>query len=114
MGTIVVGVDESQGAAEALRWAAREGARRHWAVTAVLCWGYLDQHHGTRPHAFDPAYTEVPANEALRDIVVRVLGEAAPAVERRTVKDRAARGLLAASADADLLVVGARGFGRFR
>jgi nucleotide-binding universal stress UspA family protein len=80
----------------------------------VLCWGYLDQHHGTRPHAFDPAYTEVPANEAVRDIVVRVLGEAAPAVERRTVKDLAARGLLAASADADLLVVGARGLGRFR
>lgn len=113
VGSIVVGVDESLGAAEALRWAAREGARRDWTVTAVLCWGYLDQHHGTTPHAFEPAYTAAHANAALREIVARVLGEAAPPVERRTVNDLAARGLLEASADADLLVVGARGLGRF-
>jgi nucleotide-binding universal stress UspA family protein len=114
MGTIVVGVDESPGAAEALRWAASEGARRDWTVSAVMCWGYLDQHHPTTRHQFDPAYTAAHANAVLREIVVRVLGEAAPAVARRTVNDLAARGLLEASAAADLLVVGARGLGRFR
>ena len=64
MGSIVVGIDESAGAAEALRWAAREGGLRGWPVTAVLCWGYLDQHHGTRPHVFEAGYTAVDAQAA--------------------------------------------------
>ncbi len=114
MGSIVVGIDESAGAAEALRWAAREGELRGWAVTAVLCWGYLDQHHGTKPHAFEAGYTTADAQAAARMIVMRVLGESAAAVQRRTVNDVPARGLLEASASADLLVLGARGLGPFR
>jgi nucleotide-binding universal stress UspA family protein len=114
MGSIVVGVDESAGAAEALRWAAREGELHGWPVTAVLCWGYLDQHHGKTPHAFDPAYGAADATASLRTIVSRVLGEVAPTIECRTVNDLAARGLLEASADASLLVLGARGLGTFR
>jgi hypothetical protein len=35
---IVVGVDGSDGAASALRWALDEGARRGWAVTALMAW----------------------------------------------------------------------------
>ncbi len=114
MGSIVVGIDESAGAAEALRWAAREGELRGWPVTAVLCWGYLDQHHGTAPHVFEAEYTAADADAAARTIVMRVLGEGAGAVERRTVNDVPARGLLEASAGADLLVLGARGLGAFR
>jgi nucleotide-binding universal stress UspA family protein len=114
MGSIVVGVDESAGAAEALRWAAREGELRGWAVTAVMCWGYLDQHHGTRPHVFEAGYTAVDAQAAARMIVMRVLGEGGAAIERRTVNDVPARGLLDASVGADLLVLGARGLGPFR
>jgi nucleotide-binding universal stress UspA family protein len=114
MGSIVVGIDESAGAAEALRWAAREGELRGWKVTAVLCWGYLDQHHGTAPHVFEAGYTAADADAAAHTIVIRALGEGAAAVERRTVNDLAVRGLLEASAGADLLVLGARGLGTFR
>lgn len=114
MGSIVVGIDESAGAAEALRWAAREGERRGWPVTAVLCWGYLDQHHGASPHEFDPDYTAADAAAAAEMIVKQVLGESAKNVEPRTMNDLATRGLLEASAGADLLVLGARGLGTFR
>jgi nucleotide-binding universal stress UspA family protein len=113
-GSIVVGVDESAGAAQALRWAVREGELHRWPVTAVLCWGYLEQHHGTTPHVFEPGYAVSDATAALHTIVARVLGEGAATVECRTVNDLAARGLLEASADASLLVLGARGLGSFR
>ncbi len=113
-GSIVVGVDESAGAAEALRWAAREGELHGWPVTAVLCWGYVEQHHGTTPPRFDPTYTVVDTTAALPTIVGRVLGEGAATVECRTVNDLAPRGLLEAAADASLLVLGARGLGSIR
>jgi nucleotide-binding universal stress UspA family protein len=113
-GSIVVGVDESAGAAEALRWATREGDLHGWPVTAVLCWGYLDQHHGTIAHSFVRACSEADAAAALHTIVARVLGEGAATIECRTVNDLPARGLLQASADASLLVLGARGLGTLR
>jgi hypothetical protein len=73
--------------------------------------GYLDQHHGTPAQPFVPEYTVSNASAALHAIVARVLGEGAATVERRTVNDLAPRGLLEASADASLLVLGARGLG---
>jgi nucleotide-binding universal stress UspA family protein len=114
MRSIVVGVDESSGAADALRWAAREGELHECPVTAVLCWGYLDQHHGTPGGPFDPAYSRVDARAAVDTIVDGVLGDGAAAIERRTVNDPPARGLVESSADADLVVVGARGLGTLR
>jgi nucleotide-binding universal stress UspA family protein len=113
-GSIVVGIDESAGAAEALRWAVREGELHGWPVTAVLCWGYLEQHHGTTPHVFEPGYTVSDATAAVHTIVRRVLGEGAATVECRTMNDLPARGLLEASADARVLVLGARGLGSLR
>ena len=56
MGTIIVGVDGSAAAAEALRWAVDEGGRRGWEVEAVLAWGLLLQHHPDQEGAFDPSY----------------------------------------------------------
>jgi nucleotide-binding universal stress UspA family protein len=114
MGLIVVGVDESAGAADALRWAARESQLHDWPVTAVLCWGFLDQHRTTPERPFDPQYSRTDARAALDAIVDEVLGEGAAAVERRTVNDLPARGLLESSVGADLLVLGARGLGAFR
>ena len=87
MRSIVVGVDESPGAAEALRWAAREGQLHGCPVTAVLCWGYLDQHHGTPGGPFDPAYSAADARIAVDAIVNVGLGEASAVIERRTVND---------------------------
>jgi nucleotide-binding universal stress UspA family protein len=115
MRSIVVGVDESVGAAEALRWAAAERAIDDCSLTAVLCWTYLEQHRSEPNQHFDPEYGDDAARQALDTIVERVLGaDAAAHVERRTVNDHTARGLLDASTDADLLVLGARGLSGWR
>jgi nucleotide-binding universal stress UspA family protein len=115
MSGIVVGVDESTGAAHALRWAAREGRLRRLPVTAVLAWGYLDQHHATVDAGFDAGYAEADAVAALDAIVESTLApSAAELVDRRAVCGLAAAVLLEAAAGADLLVVGARGLGGFR
>jgi nucleotide-binding universal stress UspA family protein len=114
MRSIVVGVDESPGAAAALRWAAGERAVHDCALTAVLCWTYLEQHRHEPNQPFDPSYGDEEARQALDAIVERILVDGAQAVARRTVNDRTSRGLLEASADADLLVLGARGLGGLR
>lgn len=110
-GTIVIGVDGSEGSATALRWAADEAQRRGWSLRAVTAWDYLDQRrHGAKAE-FDPAYGEAKALAALRDDVVAALGEeAAAGVELAAVNAHPSKGLLAAAteAGADLLVVGAR------
>jgi nucleotide-binding universal stress UspA family protein len=79
-----------------------------------MAWGYLDQPGGGTV-GFDPAYHEADAVAALDAMVCDAIGPlAATAVARRVVCDRAARALVEASRDADLLVVGARGLGGFR
>jgi nucleotide-binding universal stress UspA family protein len=113
MTRIIVGVDESDGAAESLRWAVQESKLRSGHVTAVLAWGYLDQHH-LSPR-FDAEYSEKDALDVLGKVVANAVGdEPAASVELRAVCDLPARALLEASRDADLLVVGARGLGGFR
>lgn len=115
MGTIVVGVDGSEGAAHALHWAMAEAEHRGWVVRAVLAWGFLDQHHGDLSESFDPGYSATDAQDALSTYLTEALGaEAADTVERFVVTDLPARGLLRATEDAQLLVVGARGLGGFR
>jgi nucleotide-binding universal stress UspA family protein len=114
MGEIIVGVDGSPAAAHALQWAAREAARHGSSVTAVLAWGYLDQHGPDRWADFDPHYHAEDAEEALNSYVRGAVGEAAAStVARRAVCDLAARALLDQSEGAELLVVGARGRGGF-
>jgi nucleotide-binding universal stress UspA family protein len=114
MTEIVVGVDESDGAALALRWAAREAELRSARLTALLAWTLLDQHRVTQG-PFDPDFDEAKAGAALDGILRGVLGEdGAGGVHRSVVCDLAAPALLGSATDADLLVVGARGLGGFR
>lgn len=110
---VIVGVDGSEPAAVALRWAADEGARRQAPVTAVMAWGLLEQHHPRGDEAFDPHYREEDALTALRTYVADVVGPMGR-VEAAVVNDLAARALMDAAAHAELLVVGARGLGGFR
>ncbi|MEO7573024.1 MAG: universal stress protein [Acidimicrobiales bacterium] len=110
---IVVGVDGSETAGSALQWALREATLRQQSVVAVLAWGFLDQHHPIATEPFDPSYGEADAVAALDAFVVQAVGAAAP-VERRVVCELPAQALLEVSADAALLVVGARGLGGFR
>lgn len=115
MGKIVVGMDTSPGAATALRWGAREGELRGWEVTAVMAWSYLDQAHkgpGGRSYS---GYSEVAVAAQLDEAVVQAVGpDSASGIRRQVVIDLPAPGLLSATEDADLLVVGARGLGGFR
>ncbi len=115
MRRIVVGIDESEGAGCALNWAADEAERHRAELVAVLAWGYLDQHRATPDTDFDPDYDETHAAAALDAIVERVLGsDRAASVTHRVVNDLGPKALLGAAADADLLVVGARGLGVVR
>ena len=114
MRKIIVGVDESPGAASALRWATEEGSVRGWPVEAALAWGLLNQHHPKPDAPFDRDYCAEDALEALRTYVDDAVGPGG--VSLRVTNDLPARGLieLADVEDASLLVVGSRGFGGVR
>ncbi len=114
MTKIVVGVDGSEGAGHALRWAATEARLRGLPLVAVMAWGYLDQRHPDPQAPFDPRYHEAEAQLALASYVTAVLGpDAVDEVELRPECDLAAPALLEAAREASLLVVGARGHGGF-
>jgi nucleotide-binding universal stress UspA family protein len=112
---IVVGVDGSNGAADALRWAVREAGARDATLTAVLVWGWLDQHPLDEDEPFDPHFDEATALGRLEQIVDRALEHEVPdGLRLRAVNELAGPGLVQAAAEADLLVVGARGMGGFK
>ena len=115
---IVVGVDGSAHSRKAFEWALTESALRHAPLTvlavspvAASIFGLSAQHY--------PADEESTAHvqELTRKLVDEIIAgrEAAPGqqVTVRAVSGRAADALVRASADADLLVVGARGAGGF-
>jgi nucleotide-binding universal stress UspA family protein len=110
---IIVGVDESPGARAALRWAVEQGTHLDQPVTAVMAWGYLDQHHVEPDVPFDKDYSEAIAAKVLDDLVDQAVGHDVE-VARVVVCDLPGKGLLRAGEDAALLVVGARGIGGFR
>jgi nucleotide-binding universal stress UspA family protein len=114
---IVVGIDGSVTSRRALRWAIDE-ARVHGArVAAVHVW--QSQYHLaalsplTAPFpAVTPEMLERAARLVLDDTVNAVDARGVD-VERRLVQGGAARELLDAAKDADLLVVGTHGRGGF-
>lgn len=114
MTKIVVGVDGSTQAAEAVAWADREAQLRQASLTAVLAWGLLSQYSTDPAAKFDPEYNEHKARQALDAYLEQALEPArAAAVERRPVCDLPVRALLDEADDAELLVVSSRGRGGF-
>lgn len=110
---IVVGIDGSGGAQQALRWAIEEGRRRSLPVVAAMVWSYFDQHlPDDAARGFDPGYGEDDARAALDAYVAAAVGHA-PDLRREVVCDIPARGLADLSLQATLVVVGARGSGGF-
>ena len=118
MSTIVVGVDGSDGARDALRFALEEARLRGVAVRAVAAWHVPVAAYGGTFVSPDPALVDRLAPEARR-AVERALadaGDVAAGVNVDTVvrEGAPAQVLLEEADDAELLVVGSRGLGGFR
>lgn len=107
MSRIVVGVDGSVTAADALRWAVQEAALREATVEVWHAWYVPFMSPGAPPP--DERPLEVAGRAVLDDAVAPYGGT----VTTRLVRGVAASALLDASRDADLLVLGARGTGGF-
>ena len=116
MQRIVVGVDGSDSAHEALGWALTEARLRGAELEVVHAWQYPTVYTGGA--SFEPTYDvgdlEVAAKAALDAIMSKVdaSGLAAP-VKETCVSGTAAGVLIHAAKAADLLVVGSRGRGGF-
>ncbi|MFA9444537.1 universal stress protein [Egicoccus sp. AB-alg6-2] len=117
MDTIVVGIDASDHAVRALRWAFDEAALRGAELELV--------HAYVRPEAFSyPGILldDLPSDAELEAAARQVVEDTVAKVEPRhdvaftvTVAAGGAAGVLCdRAADAELLVVGARGLGGFR
>lgn len=119
MSVIMVGVDQSAGAKEALRFAYEEAALRQATLRAVHAWqfghiGATGLEGGLPVVGGDPREFRDAAAAALD----QTLSEAIPdlgdvEVERRVVEGTPAAVLVEESRAADLLVVGSRGHGGF-
>lgn len=116
--TIVVGVDGSTPSVQALRWAGRQAELTGARIVAVIAW---EQRGGIgwaavpgRPQDLD---LEEPAAEALAEAVAEALPPAqAENTEQVVVLGNPAEAILrrADEEEAELIVVGVRGFGTFR
>jgi nucleotide-binding universal stress UspA family protein len=124
---VVVGVDGSAGAQEALRWALAEGRLRNSRVRVVHAWtfGYIGSSVEWFPYldgSLNP-YTSVgidlsDLHSAAEQLLERSLAEVGDEtegveIERLVVQGAAAAILVSAVAPGDLLVVGSRGHGGF-
>jgi len=114
-GRVVVGIDDSPAARQALRYAADIAGWKKWTLHVVHAW-HLSYPAG--PYAIDLAEVELALAEAAREVVTEVeddvLGQDHGLELRQTIAEGpAARVLIEESEGANLLVVGSRGRGGF-
>ncbi|MFE0771711.1 universal stress protein [Streptomyces sp. NPDC058861] len=114
-GRIVVGVDGSEPALKALKWAAGQAALTGDSLEAVIAWEYPASWATLMPGVpaeFDPERLAAQIlDQALADALAP---EAAADATRTVVGGNAAQALVDAAKDASLLVVGDRGHSGFR
>ena len=111
---VVVGVDGSPGADEALRWAVGEATQRNAVLEVTCCWLYPAPvtSGALLVHVHDfPDLARAVCEKA--EVAARAL-DPDLLVEIRTPELQPQLGLVAASKGADLLITGARGLGAFR
>ena len=114
---IVVGVDGSEGATSAVRWAAREARLRGAKLELITAW-QLSMYPGAFAMAsFADEFVNELAAEAKRKVAEAAEQARAEGgdldIETRAVEGPSATVLLAAARVADFLVVGSRGLGGF-
>jgi nucleotide-binding universal stress UspA family protein len=117
MGTIVVGIDGSEGAAKALEFALAEARLRSAGVKAVAAWHVPGSAYQTGwvPYSVDPSEFEQLAGDALEQSLAAVSAPESGVVVTPILREGQAADVLVAEArDADLLVVGSRGLGGFK
>jgi len=118
MSGVVVGIDGSHNASHALEWAMTEAGMRHADLTVItinsVIAGYWSRQPVTMPGDDEKvAETRELAETAVAKITAD-LGDRQPASVQVVAKNGfPAEALIAASQDADLLVVGSRGGGGF-
>ncbi|MFE1249448.1 universal stress protein [Streptomyces sp. NPDC058735] len=112
-GPITAGVDGSQESLAALAWAAREAVRRGTALKVVHAWRFQPQEVLEAGIEGDADSQAEWVHSAVTEAVATVT-ERHPGLEVTTdvVEGEAPAALLAAAADAELLVLGSRGHGR--
>ena len=111
LGHIVVGVDSSNASAAALDWAVMEAARHGASVTVIHAWQEPAENDRSL-RARDLRHADA---QCIADLAADLYdpGPVAP-IERHAVHGPADEVLIAASAYADLLVVGSRGRSGYR
>jgi nucleotide-binding universal stress UspA family protein len=118
MSGIVVGIDGSGSAQRALDWAVKEAAALHAPLTVLAVHQVASNQWTGNPLIYpEDAAEQEKARHAGEEAVSKAVsqaGDARPAsVTVRAVSGLAARELIEASRDADLVVVGSRGSGGF-
>lgn len=114
---IVVGVDGSESSIKALAWAADMAENQRAELAVMMAWAPsppplsgMEPTHSTHDSS-DPV---LEAKEKLLEVIRTVLGDDPRIrVYPELRSDSPAKALIEASSDADLLVVGSRGFGGF-
>jgi nucleotide-binding universal stress UspA family protein len=115
--TIVVGVDGSEGAVQALEFALEEARIRHADVKAVAAWHVAGAAYDTGwvPVSVDPSDYEKIARAGLeKSLQEASVAESGVTVTQILREGQAADVLVAEAHGADLLVVGSRGLGGFK
>jgi nucleotide-binding universal stress UspA family protein len=122
-GVLVVGIDGSTCAREALRWATAEARLRNSRLLTVHAWrlGYLAGPGGGYGYVGGPFDSYAAGGVGDRQQAGEEFLEEATGgpetegveIERRVVEGSAAEALVQAAAEGDLLVVGSRGHGGF-
>jgi nucleotide-binding universal stress UspA family protein len=108
---IVVGVDGSDGSKQAMRWAARQAEFTGATLLAIVTWQYPTFYGWVPPYPDDMDLAHL-AQQALTEALDEVFGPDRPArLETSVIEGFAAQVLVSASEDAELLVVGSRGYG---
>lgn len=114
MERVIVGVDGSEGARAALRFASSEAQQWGVPLVVVQAWEYAPL---VGPADLTPGAEEISLAIATRldGLLSEELGaERADEVETMVVQDPPVRAILDAAAPDDLIVVGSRGLGGFK